>query len=425
MSPDRARRRVAALCLPVLTAGLLAACAAEDEAPAGAPTTTAAATTAAATTAAAASTSTPAASTTAAQNCANPIGLRTDPAALAGLDATASSPAATSGAGAPEPARDDVALPRPFSTSSPWNTPTNTRAVDPRSDVWIARASRRVAAVAAADQHSVGTAQRRARDLRLYVNTCAWTPAIVGEDGGETVRVICRQRNCGPVARQVKTLRVAAGIKPFPEFDGWYSVIDQSAGVGYDMWRARRVGNVISYQFIKRWLLDGPGFSPPATQDPVAAVGARGSGLPLFAGVIQPNELRRGRIEHALAISVPGAAQRIFVAPASVTNGVNVIGSLPEGARLRLKSAYTTRKLPRGANRRSAEALITALRTYGAIVVDRSITPTLYARRSSNYGTLLLGNELQGIRLSDLEVVQSGPLLRFPPLESTEEEVQG
>ena len=115
------------------------------------------------------------------------------------------------------------------------------------------------------------------------------------------------------------------------------------------------------------------------------------------------------------------------MAPASVTlNGVNVIGSLPEGARLRLKSAYTTRKLPRGANRRSAEALITALRTYGAIVVDRSITPTLYARRSSNYGTLLLGNELQGIRLSDLEVVQkSGPLLRFPPLQSTEEEVQG
>jgi len=419
MSPDRARHRIAALFLPVLTAGLLAACAAEGEAPAGAPTTTAA------TTGAAASTSTPAASTTAAQNCSNPIGLHTDPAAVGGPDATTSSPAATSGARAAAPARDDVALPRPFSTSSPWNTPADTRAVDPRSDVWIARASRRVAAVAAADQHSVGTAQRRARDLRLYVNTCAWTPAIVGEDGGETVRVICRQRNCGPVAKQVKTLRVAPGIKPFPEFDGWYSVVDQSAGVGYDMWRARRVGDVISYQFIKRWLLDGPGFSPPATQDPVAAVGARGSGLPLFAGVIQPSELRRGRIEHALAISVPGAAQRIFVAPASVTNGVNVIRSLPEGARLRLKSAYTMRKLPRGANRRSAEALITALRTYGAIVVDRSITPTLYARRSSNYGTLLLGNELQGIRLSDLEVVQSGPLLRFPPLESTDEEVQG
>jgi hypothetical protein len=91
---------------------------------------------------------------------------------------------------------------------------------------------------------------------------------------------------------------------------------------------------------------------------------------------------------------------------------------------MRLKSSFTL-KLPRMANRRSTEAIVTAMRTYGLIVVDRSITPTLYARRGSDYGTLLLGNELQGIRLSDLEVVRTGPLLRFPPLESTPEAVQG
>ena len=115
------------------------------------------------------------------------------------------------------------------------------------------------------------------------------------------------------------------------------------------MWRARRVGDVISYQFIKRWALNGPGYSAPATQDASAAVGARGSGLPLFAGVIQPNELRQGRIDHALAISVPGPAQRIFVQPASVTNGINVTTSLPEGARLRLKSSLPARQASRAA----------------------------------------------------------------------------
>jgi hypothetical protein len=409
MTPERTRRRVAALCLPMLAAAVLGACGADDKTVAGSTTTTAG-TTPAKATATASPTRATAASTDlgkpslpaaigAAHSCSNPIG---DP--VAGVQA---------------------ALPRPFSASSPWNTPVNALAVDPRSGAWITRASRRVAVVAAADRHSVKTAERQARDLRLFVNTCAWTPAIVGEKGGEKVHIVCRQRDCGPVANQVKTLRVAPGTEPFPEFDGWYSVIDQSAGVGYDMWRARRVGDVISYQFIKRWRLDGPGFSPPATDDAVAAVSARGSGLPLFAGVIQPSELRRGSIEHALAISVPGPAQRIFVPPASVTNGVNVIGSLPEGARLRLKDSYTGRKLPRGANRRSVEAIVTALRTYGAIVVDRSITPTLYARRSGEYGSLLVGNELQRIHLSDLEVVQTGPLLRFPPLESTEEEVQG
>jgi hypothetical protein len=483
MRPDR----VFAFGLALLAAGTLAACGADDEPSsrnvAATTTTTTAktATTAASTTPAAA---TPAAGSQAAAGataagtattpgvggagstpvnaqdaaCANASGQRTAQDSGASLDATTAVTAATttpadatttpttttpatttpteSETAAPDAdtadantttavAADQSVLPRPFSATSPWNTPVDSRAADTRSDDWIERASRRIAVVESQNRGSVSTTERTAPDLRLYVNTCAWTPTIVSEEGGETVRVVCRQRNCGPVAKQLTTLRVTPGVNPFPEFDGWYSVIDQASGVGYDMWRARRVGDVISYQFIKRWPLNGPGFSAPAIQDATAAVGARGSGLPLFAGVIQPSELRQGRIDHALAMSVPGPAQRIFVQPASVTNGINVIDSLPEGARLRLKSSFQIGRLPRGANRRSAEAIVTALRTYGAIVVDRSITPTLYARRSTNYGTLLLGNELQGIRLTDLEVVQSGTLLRFPPLEATPEAVQG
>ncbi|MDT7753849.1 MAG: hypothetical protein QOD96_7511 [Pseudonocardiales bacterium] len=424
----------------LLAALPLGGCGADHEPAAGGARTATTAATSTSTTAAAASTSATAATAT---SSADPDATRTNdvtgddqcagsrPSIVDGASAAtvpsatpAGATATTAASGATAPA-DQATLARPFSTGSPWNTPVGGRPTDSRSDAWIASASRRVAVVAAADEQSVDTTERQAHDLRLYVNTCAWTPVIVGEDGGEPVRFVCRQRDCGEVAKQVRTLRVPQGQQPFPEFDGWYSVIDQSAKVGYDMWRARRVGDVISYQFIKRWRLDGPGFSAPATEAPAGAGGARGSGLPLFAGVIQPDELRRGRIEHALAISVPGPAQRIFTQPASVTNGINVIGSLPEGARLRLKSGVALPRLPGGANRRSAEAIVTALRTYGAIVVDRSITPTLYARRSSGYGSLLLGNEVQGIRMSDLEVVQSGELLRFPPLESTPEKVQG
>jgi hypothetical protein len=400
--------RRAAVGLPLLAAILLAACGSSADTSAGVATPATAATADQAATGA-----------TQTDSCTDSSGSRATPSVVGDAATTAT----TTAGPASSDALDQPALKRPFAASSPWNTPVDTSALDARSDAWITGASRRVAVVSAADQEGVSTAQRQARDLRLYINTCAWTPTIVSAEGGETVHIVCRQRDCGPVARQVKTLRVPSSPAPLPQYDGWYSVIDESAGVGYDMWRARRVGDVISYQFIKRWALDGPGFSPPATKDPVAAVGARGSGLPLFAGVIEPGELQDGRIEHALAISVPGPAQRTFVAPASTTNGVNVGGSLPEGARLRLKPGYTSRVLARGANRRSAEAIVTALRTYGAIVVDRSITPTLYARRSSDYGSLLRGNELQGIRLSDLEVVQAGPLLTFPPLGSAHEAV--
>jgi hypothetical protein len=470
MTLDRVWRRVAAVGLPLAAAGLLAACGDDDESSRSATTTTPATATvggtaSAATTTAAPATTTPAAAANAsagatgntaatpgvgsqsstvpgsdqsAASCSSSLGRRAesaviDPVTLADAEAptttttpaTTTTPTATAAATSTAlRASDENALARPFSTGSPWNTPVDTLAVDRRSALWVQRASRRLAVVASRNQEGVETTERRAKDLGLYVNTCAWTPAIVGEGGGQSVRIVCRQRNCGPVAREITSLQIPNNVDPLPEFDGWFSVIDESAGVGYDMWRARRVGNVISYQFIKRWLLDGPGFSAPATRDPVGAVGARGSGLPLFAGVIQPNELRQGRIEHALAISLPGPAQRIFVQPASVTNGVNALESIPEGARLRLKSGFKLGKLARGANKRSADAIVTALRTYGAIVVDRSITPTLYAARS-DYGTTLLGNELQGVELSDLDVVQTGSLLRYPPLESTFEAVQG
>ncbi len=457
MAPEGIWRRVAIACLALVCAWLLAACGDDDETPARAATATTPATTTVAggtstvTTPAEPSTQSETAVTSpsatagtdlatpgvvdrdatapaggGAAACASSIGRRADGAADADVStrATDSASPTAQGDAAGTSASDDDPSARPFSSGSPWNTQVDTLPVDPRSRTWINRASRRIAVVAGRFEPGVDTAERRARDLRLYVNTCAWTPAIVSEGEGETVRVVCRQRNCGPVANEVRTLRIPRSVDPLPEFDGWYSVIDEDAGVGYDMWRARRAGDVISYQFIKRWLLDGPGFSPPATKDPVGAVGARGSGLPLFAGVIRPGDLRQGRIEHALAISVPGPAQRIFVQPASVTNGVNALESLPEGARLRLKSGFRTPKLASGANRRSADAIITALRTYGAIVVDRSITPTLYASRS-NYGTLLLGNELQRISLGDLEVVQTGSLLRYPPLDRTFEAVEG
>ena len=43
---------------------------------------------------------------------------------------------------------------------------------------------------------------------------------------------------------------------------------------------------------MKKWPLDGPGYQEPGS------VGARGSGLPLFGGLIRPGELEAGLIEH-------------------------------------------------------------------------------------------------------------------------------
>lgn len=399
--------------------------------------------------------------------------------------ATAAPSASSPGIGSPS---DLTGIVRPFAPNSPWNTEVLGEAVAPNSAQLLRDARRRVGAVDTGLSRATATQDVLLNDP-LFINIRRWTTPVVDETNGVATPVYCRQPPLPPLPPEEQTvpderalcgdgwavdsLLVPPDESPRPEYDGWFTVINRGEGVAYDLWRARRAsdGSSISYQFMRRWDLNGPGFLAPGR------VSARGSGLPLFAGLILPEEIRAGRIDHALAISVPAPAQRVYVQPASSTDGVGRITSLPEGARLRLKRSVTLRSIqgryrdPRCANplfglrdgsrrrlceraearfrflprtnRGAARAIIDALHRYGAIVVDRSRVPTLYAKLNADWTEplrgeagqlldengrpfargerreptpLLRGNELQGIRLTDFEVLRLGETLRFPAL---------
>lgn len=360
---------------------------------------------------------------------------------------------------------DSVAFLRPFSPASPWNTRVDAAAVDPRSDRFMRQAKLRFGVKEGQTLEALTTFQRRINEP-VFINTERWTtPVVDSADGGVPTRVACRQANLPPPNNDcgdgafVKTLNIPPDVNPRPQNDGWFTVIDRSTNSGYDLWRARRSRDrqSMSYQFLRRWDLDGSGFLAPTV------VSARGSGLPLFAGLINPEEIRAGRIEHALSIVMPGPASRRYVQPASVTDGQGPQTSIPEGARVRLKADFdiddALRRRPEGSiggnrrpgfpgstNRRAARAIMTALREYGAIVVDRSAVPTLFAKlnfdweqrlrdsdgnllgpdgrtrlgreeaRRDEAGTpLLRGNEVANIFLDDFEVVRLPPLRLDPP----------
>jgi hypothetical protein len=349
--------------------------------------------------------------------------------ALAGCGASASSaPTTTSQANAPGPSSQPAApetpgavpvavarvsgaaLPPFFNALSPWNTAVSSLPADPRSQAMLALAARRpVVAEAPGRQGATGTVDVAAAGL--YINTTSWAPTIVSESGGVPTKLFCRQVLCGPDSARMSSALIPPDVNPDPRYEGWLTVIDRSDGVAYDLWRARRQADgSISYQYAKRWSLNGPGFSKPASADPQGAVAARGSGLPLFAGAILPGELRAGAIHHALAIALPGPARSAYVQPASTTDGVGLEGSLPEGARLRLKPGLRIVGVT-GKQLHYANVVLAALEKYGAIVVDRSTVPTLYAQRGAVEG-LLGGSELRSLRLSDFEVVTLPKLLR-------------
>jgi len=307
-------------------------------------------------------------------------------------------------------------LRRPFSDSSPWNTKVTQAKTDDKSPRLIRNAQTRIVQVEQPD----GTFESDVRRIRegLTINVTRWTvPVFSDNQPGAVERIaVCRQLSCGMDA--VSSLVIPLDACPDPRFDGWMTVLDVGARTAYDLWRARcELDGSLSYHYVKAWELDGPGFQQPG------GVSARGSGLPLFAGLITPAEVQAGRIDHALAISVPGAAKRKYVQPASRTDGVGSLQSLPEGTRLRLREGaqeLLTRTFVRNKRQRAAaNTIITALERYGAIVVDRSAAPTLYAQRNYDWGETLPLNLIQDIPLSRFSVmdIADDEILFDPPRE--------
>lgn len=318
--------------------------------------------------------------------------------------AASTQPASSTQQSSGQPLSSASAEPVPplFNALSPWNTQVAALPADP--------SSRTMLALAVTGGHNSG----------IYINATSWTPTIATDQGGVPTKLFCRQVLCGSAAAGLTSAKVPPAINPDPRYDGWLTVIDRPDGLAYDFWRARRQADgSISYQYVKRWNLNGPGFSKPASVNAQNAVAARGSGLPLFAGVILPEELRAGSIDHTLAISIPSPASTNYVSPASTTDGAGPRGSLPEGARIRLRAGVHLGHLPGGDSRRNANVVLSALKRYGAIVVDRSTVPTLYAQKDAVSG-LLVGNELQSLRLSDFEVVRLPARLQLAPNEQGE-----
>ena len=344
----------------------------------------------------------------------------------------------TTTAAPPQTAQDttvDVGGTNPFASSSVWNTPVQSLERAGRSTSMIEQAAEQP--VADKDQTRIQKENFR----NLAINLTGWAPGVYPVGTGEPMTMVCRQDPCGVKGDlPPSTLRLPADLVSDSGHDGWIILVDQSTDTIWDLWRTRRVGNTVSFEFVKKWPLDGDGVGVPVQREPDRVPSVRGSGLPLLAGLIRPRELRAGRIPHTLAMAVPGPAATNFVLPAGTTNGLAQRDSLPQGARIRLKpSAYRRLNQRRvrsnrivtinGRRQRSREiivqegrrkrskgatAVLQALYTYGAIIVDRAASPTLYAQRNADYRGLIAENSLSELKLTDFEVVSLGRIYRDP-----------
>jgi hypothetical protein len=105
--------------------------------------------------------------------------------------------------------------------------------------------------------------------------------------------------------------------------------------------------------------------------------GATATSLPVAGGVITIDELRRGRIDHALALNIPEVRADAHSWPAQRSDGLTESATaIPEGARFRVDP---TLDLDRLSLAPPARAIVRAAQRYGIVVRDKSSTVAFYA----------------------------------------------
>lgn len=262
---------------------------------------------------------------------------------------------------------------RPFSADSPWNTKIPENApVDPGSAEYIA-----------------GVASGNA----LYINMREWTVATYYIDAATQPK-----RRVFPNYSRPQGTGFAAGSQiPAPDFvtpsgpaggTEFLAMIDPAAGKAWEMHQPRMTEEDGNWRATTGAVVDlgGTGVLAPwmKAETPDGAVGARPSGIPLIAGLIRLDEIKAGRIDHALAFAYPSPRTDRFVAPANgaVESGTDRPANhtgLPMGARIQLDPAYDIENTRLSEN---AKVVARALQEYGAILVEEAGATTLFAEGS-------------------------------------------
>jgi hypothetical protein len=178
-----------------------------------------------------------------------------------------------------------------------------------------------------------------------------------------------------PLARAFRSVPLPRGARPAPGQDGHLVVWQRSTDTMWEFFKLRRARD----GWHARWGGRMKRVSRSRGVFP-APLGATATGLPLVGGLIREFELRRGRIDHALAVSLPHTRAKAFNPPATRTDGDRYSPTaIPEGARFRLdpRLDISRLRLPR-----VTRIIAKAVQRYGMIVRDKGGAVTFYAEAS-------------------------------------------
>jgi hypothetical protein len=186
-------------------------------------------------------------------------------------------------------------------------------------------------------------------------------------------------------------------------------LLDTSACKAYELYDAHRSGT-------NTWSA-GSGAVFNLRSDKLRPKGwtsADAAGLAILPGLVRYSEIQKGKINHAIRITVP-TTRDTYVWPARHEASSSTSLKLPPmGQRFRLKASIDISKLPK-----QARIVAQALKTYGAIVADNGSSWYLGGTQDSRWSNdalhalgTLPGSDFQAVDVSSLEISSSSGATR-------------
>jgi hypothetical protein len=165
---------------------------------------------------------------------------------------------------------------------------------------------------------------------------------------------------------------------PDPSSDAQLAVYDPTSRREWDMWQAARGGSGWTSSAGAGVSLDGNGVAPAGTASGDA------SNLPLLGGLIRPEEILQGHIDHALVFSMPGVSDLGHVCPATHNDGSTNDPNAPmEGTRLQLDPSVNVDLLGLPS---WEKPIVRAMQQYGMYLRDGGASFAIYGENPISRG---------------------------------------
>jgi len=196
-----------------------------------------------------------------------------------------------------------------------------------------------------------------------------WSVAIYYADDSTPRHTVKLTASWAPECA-LKNVPIPGFAEPDPEKDGSMVVVDTENGCVYDFWKMRYKNGHWKAAWANALTMTSDGIFPKGFS-------ARGSGFELMQGLIWPQELEAGLIEHALIFSYDHTKSGGFVSPATESDGTSDSDwAIPEGALVRLNPLLDLETL--GLNDYET-TIARALQDYGMYCADDGGGLSLYA----------------------------------------------